>query len=97
MDNDRKDAISAGDIVIGRNVARHLWKSKLHIHRFPDFVIVHQDGIVIKRIVRHDVENGIIDCVSLNEDKKFYPDYSMKLSEVYELYNIVKQEKSRGL
>lgn len=97
MDNDRKDAISVGDIVTGRNVDKKLWESKLHFHKYPDFVIVHQDGIVIKRIVRHDVENGIIDCTSLNEDKKFYPDFSIKLSEVYELYNIVKQEKQRGI
>lgn len=90
-----RDSICEGDIVDGRRVHRDLWKSKLHIHNYPDFVIVHHDGVVVKRIVDHDVTNGIIYCKSLNPDKSLFPDPYYRLSEVYELYNIISQEVKR--
>ncbi|MBO0953081.1 XRE family transcriptional regulator [Fibrella forsythiae] len=96
MDNDRRDAICAGDIVVGRAIEKTLWKSKFHLHRFEDYVIVHQDGILTKRISNHNVEEGVITCVSTNPDKGSYPDFDLRLSEVYEIYNIVSVTQKRG-
>lgn len=89
MDDNSKSSISNGEIAIGRFINRDYWKSKLHLFQWQDYVIVHQEGIIIKRITQHEVEQGIIHCESLNPDKKLYPDFQIKLTEVYELYNIV--------
>lgn len=95
MDYDGKRAIEDGDHVIGRRIEQDLWSSKLHIKQWREWVIVHDEGIVVKHIVKHDVENGIITCRSYNEDKIAYPDFDLHLDDVYELYNVVKVEKNR--
>lgn len=95
MNDNSGDAIAHGDIVTAREIEKTNWTSKFHIHKFFDYVIVHKDGIIIKRIIAHDVENGIITCRSLNPDKEKYPDFEIKLSEVTHVMNIVNVSKSR--
>ncbi|MVM34429.1 helix-turn-helix domain-containing protein [Spirosoma sp. HMF4905] len=95
MNDGSRDAICEGDIIDGRMLPRDFWRSKLHIHEYPDFVIVHHEGIVVKRIVDHDVKRGIIYCESLNPNKELYPDSFYRLSEVYELYNVVSVQQKR--
>ncbi|WGU68209.1 LexA family transcriptional regulator [Capnocytophaga canimorsus] len=81
-----------GDIVICREVQRHLWTSKLHIRDW-DFVIAHYtEGIMLKEIIEHDVEKGIITCRSLNPNHK---DFKIKLREVSSLYNVVEVRQKR--
>lgn len=87
MDDGTRDALCERDIVMAREVKKELWQYKLHFRDW-DFVIVHKDGILIKRIINHDVERGIITCHSLNP--MFGPDFTVNLSEVYELYNVIK-------
>ncbi len=89
MDDNTKHAICSGDVVVGRKIEKDYWKSKIHYTTWPNFIIVHEDGIVIKSIIDHDVEKGTITCRSLNPDKDFYPDFKLHLNNVYELYNIV--------
>jgi hypothetical protein len=94
MDDNSRNAICPGDIVVGRRVEKDLWRYKIHYNTWPNFIIVHEDGIVIKSIIDHDVEKGTITCRSLNPNKDYYPDYKMDLSKVYELYNIVQTIRS---
>lgn len=78
-----------GDIVICREVKRELWKYKLHYDQY-DFVIAHgTKGIMIKEIIDHDVENGIITCHSLNNPDGKNNDFQIKLGEVALLFNVV--------
>jgi transcriptional regulator with XRE-family HTH domain len=84
-----KQSFRDGEIVTGRNIPQHYWKSRFHIHKYKYFVIVHEEGIFIKRIIAHDVENGIITCNSLNPNKDLYPDFELKLSEVSRILNII--------
>lgn len=86
MDDDSRSSICDRDVVLGREIKRELWKSKLHIRAW-NFIIVHKDGISIKSIVEHDVENGIIRCHSKNN---FYDDFYLNLDDVIELYNVIK-------
>lgn len=95
MDCDKKYAIQEGDIAIGRQLHQEMWKYKLHIHDYKEWIIVHDGGIIIKHISAHDVENGVIHCVSYNDDKMIYPDFDLNLKDVYELYNVIKIEKFR--
>lgn len=86
MDNGTRGSIYDKDIVLGREVKRELWRCKLHINAW-NFIIVHKEGITIKRIVEHDVENGTIKCHSLNS---LYEDFTLQLDNVVELYNLIK-------
>lgn len=76
-----------GNIVICREIQRHLWTSKLHYKDY-DFVIVHvHNGIMLKEIIDHDVEKGIITCHSINSEH--HPDFKIDLREVSYLFNVV--------
>lgn len=75
-----------GDIVICREIQRHLWGSKLH-YKDWDFVVAHStNGIMLKEITAHNVETGDITCHSLNPK---YEDFVLNLHQVAHLYNVV--------
>lgn len=86
MDDGSRNSICDKDIVLGRQVAKDLWRYKLHYNDWY-FIIVHREGIVIKQITGHDVENGIIQCHSLNQ---LYEDFELHLDDVIELFNVIK-------
>jgi phage repressor protein C with HTH and peptisase S24 domain len=76
-----------GDIVICREVQRHLWRDRLH-YKDWDFVIAHgTQGIMLKEITDHNTETGEIICHSINTD--LHPDFTLNLREVAFLYNVV--------
>lgn len=83
-----------GDIVICREIQRHLWGSKLHIKDW-DFVIAHStNGIMLKEITEHDTETGEIVCHSINPK---YKDFKLNLHQVSHLYNVVEvRQKGRN-
>lgn len=86
-----------GDIVLGREVKRELWLPKLHINKC-DFIIVHKDGILLKRIISQDNNNGTITIHSLNPDKSSYPDEEIYLDDVMQIFStvqLVKRETRR--
>lgn len=81
------ESIQEGVIAVGRNVAQHHWQSKLHIRRW-NFVIVHkEEGILVKKLIDHNVEQGTITAHSLNS---YYEDRVFHLDEIAELWNVVK-------
>jgi SOS-response transcriptional repressor LexA len=82
MEDGTREAIYAGDIVIGRELYREHWKSKFR--RNEIYIIVHRkDGIVIKEIVGQDVEKGIITLHSKNPE---YHDYPVCLDDVLQIF-----------
>lgn len=87
------NSICFGDVAVGRLIEPDYWDQKLYINGGTDYIIVTHDGIIIKRITRHDTKEGIITCSSINPDKKEYPDFDVRLSEVYELYKIRKVDR----
>ena len=92
MDNGSKESYIDGELVICREVGRHLWQDcRLHIDK-RDFVIVHQEGILIKRITDHNVEARTITIHSLNPE---YPDRVLDLAEVMQLFSIVESRIQR--
>lgn len=92
MECESEESIPEGSILLCRNVRKEYWRNKLHIHKW-DFVIVHNtDGILVKRIINHDVESGIITIHSLNE---FYEDRQLHLKDVQQIFNIVEVQTKR--
>lgn len=90
MDDDSKRSLSNGDIVLARELNRDLWKSKLHINDFPNWIIVLDDTILCKQIIDQNLENGDITCHSLNQSRE-YADFKVNLNEVVQLFNIVQR------
>lgn len=86
MNDGTEESFLEGDRLLCREIKRELWAdSKLHIRKW-DFVIVHKDGILIKRILDHNVEEGTITIHSLNP---IYPDRVINLAEVYQIFNVI--------
>jgi len=86
MDNGSYESYLEGDILLCRNIRQDFWMSKLHYNKW-DFVIIHREkGILVKRIIDHNVENGTITLHSLND---YYSDFEIHLQEVSKLFNII--------
>ena len=79
-------SLLSGDKVLAREIRQDLWYSKLHIRQWY-FVILHRtEGLIVKQIVDHDVESGIITCHSLNP---MFEDFKLNLADVAQMYNVV--------
>ncbi len=83
-------AVLDGWYVVGREVPRHLWRSKLHTHLTSKWVIVHKtEGILIKQITKHHVEEGKITVHSLNPR---YKDQDLNLDDVELIFSVIRTE-----
>ena len=92
MNDGTEDSYKEGDRVLCREVQMHLWAdSKLHFNKW-DFVIVCSEGVLLKRIIAHDVENKTITIHSLNS---LYPDKVISLCDVRQILNVVQQMRPR--
>lgn len=94
MDNASYESYLEGDLILCRDVRQDFWMSKLHINKW-DFVIVHKtEGILLKRITDHNVEEGILTLHSLNE---YYEDSKVHIKDVAKIFNVVdvRRNKSR--
>lgn len=92
MDDGSKESYVEGEIVICREVEREYWRdSRLFINK-RDFVIVHEEGILIKRIIAHNVDEHTIVIHSLNP---LYPDRTLNLSDVHQIFSIVESRIQR--
>jgi transcriptional regulator with XRE-family HTH domain len=100
MDNGSYESFLEGDILLCRNISKEFWINKLHYHKW-DFVIIHKEkGVLIKRIINHEVGNGIITLHSLNE---YYADIEISYSTLLAQYakiiaadRYIKQHKRRA-
>jgi phage repressor protein C with HTH and peptisase S24 domain len=92
MDDGSRNSYEQGDIIIGRQIAQHHWQNKLHINKY-DFVIVHRtEGVLLKKIARHDTTTGILLLHSLNS---LYEDFSVNLNDIAQIFNVIKVEREK--
>jgi phage repressor protein C with HTH and peptisase S24 domain len=92
MNDGTEESYLEGDRLLCREIAPYLWaESKLHIRKW-DFVIVHEGGILVKRIIDHNVENHTITIHSLND---MYPDRVIDLAEVKQIFNVIELQRPR--
>lgn len=76
-------------IVTARDLPRHHWLNRLHLHRWDMYVIVQHTGIIIKQVTEHNVDEGWIICHSLNPDKNKYPDIKVHFNDCLQILNVV--------
>lgn len=92
MNDGTEDSYLEGDRLLCREIPQDLWaNNRLHIRKW-DFVIVHEEGILVKRVIDHDVENGLITVHSLNP---FYEDKVIDLREVRQMFNVIELQRPR--
>mgnify|MGYP003647839089 CR=1 FL=1 len=81
-----RTAILERDILLTREVQRSQWVSPLHLIR-SNFVIVHQDkGVLVSRIINHDLEDGVLTLHNLNP---LYSDFEIYLVDVVAIFNVM--------
>lgn len=92
MDDGTADSYKDGEILICREVERDYYKNdQLHINK-RDFVIVHKDGILVKRIIEHNVGEHTITIHSLNP---MYKDEVLNLADVRQVFSVVTSQRNR--
>ena len=92
MNDGTENSYLEGDRLYCREIPKHLWAtSKLHLRKW-DFIIVHEDGILLKQITSHDVEKHTIIIHSLND---MYPDKPIDLREVFQIFNVIESVRPR--
>ena len=92
MYNGSFDSLTEGDLLMCREIPFDHWKNKLFINKWKNFVVVHKtEGILVKKIINHNVEQGVITLHSLNP---IYKDIEICLSEVAQLFSVVKIMRS---
>lgn len=88
MDCGSVESIMNGDVVLCSEVDMELLDGiKTRLDRYV-FVIVHTDGIVVKKIANMDTEK-----MTLHSLNPFYRDYDIRLSDIRKLYRVVKVER----
>jgi len=93
MNDGSVKAICEGDILLGYELQKIHWTSKLHIPKV--FIIVHRtEGITVKEVVEHDIEKGRIKCHCWNREPE-YEDFELYLMDVHQLFYI--KEVSRNV
>lgn len=92
MNDGTEESYLEGDRLLCREIAPYLWaESKLHIRKW-DFVIIHEEGILVKRIIDHNLENHTITIHSLNN---MYSDRVVDLTEVRQIFNVIELQRPR--
>lgn len=94
MDDGTSNSIVQGSIVSTRELQRHLWTGKIRFGDFKFWVIYTKNARLplLKEIVSHDVERGIITCHSLNDSPEF-ADFDLPLDEVQALFYVINVSK----
>lgn len=90
MDDDTRGSLCEGDIVLARELCRDLWRDKLHIHQYPNWVIVLKNTILCKQIIDQDLEKGTITCHSLNPSPE-YGNFELHLDDICQMFNIIQR------
>ena len=92
MNDGTEESYLEGDRLLCREIYSQYWvESKLHYTKW-DFVIVHEEGILVKRIIDHNMDNHTITIHSLNS---MYPDRVIDLAEVKQIFNVIELQRPR--
>lgn len=90
MDNNSKESLQEGDLLLSRNIKKEYWKYNLNANNWK-YVIVHKtEGIMIRKIIKHDLEKKIITAHSLNP---MFEDIDISLDEVDQLFHVIQIQR----
>lgn len=83
-----------GDEILSKYVPSDYYKdSRLHIDHYNVWIIVtRNEGILVKKIIAHDVEHHVLTLHSLNT---VYKDFTVDLADVTQIYHAVSLHRNR--
>lgn len=80
------NSICSGDVILCREVYPEDWKLGLTNNRFPNVVvIIEEEGILIKRLIKHSKKKETISLHSINPQ---YDDFTVELKNVRAFYYV---------
>lgn len=86
MDDGSRYSYIEGDKLFCQEIPSHMWDtSKLHTMNW-NFVIVYQKGIIVRKIIDHDIQNRTIVAHPLNP---FINDELINLVDVYQIFHVL--------
>lgn len=90
MDNGTSEGFVQNMIVSTRELQRQHWTSKLRYKDFPYWIIYTTQNKMplLKEIIDHDVETGVITCHSLNDSPE-YNDFELHINDVQALFYVI--------
>lgn len=92
MDDGSADSIVDGEILICKPIYKDMWGYKLPIRRY-DFVLVHKrEGILVKRIVNHNIDTGDIEIHSINP---LYEDKKINIDDIDQIFYVAQTLRTR--
>ncbi|MCW4470589.1 DUF1870 family protein [Flavobacterium sp. MFBS3-15] len=94
MDDGTSDAIPQNYVVATRELQRQHWTSPIRYKDFRFWVIYTTESKypLLKQIIDHDTEKGIITCHSLNDSPE-YRDFQLSLNDVQALFYVINVQR----
>lgn len=86
MDNNTSDSILDGDMVLCDDVTEYITSNNRTIGKYS-YIIVHNEGIVCKKISNIDEINGKL---TLHSNNPMYKDYEVRASDIRRIFRIVR-------
>ena len=87
MDDGTNRSLLDGDKILVKELDSDYFRTKLKDDS-NFFVIIHRtDGIVVKQIIEHKIEEGIIRCHSINPSPQYH-DFEIDLREVSRIFKV---------
>ena len=80
-----------GDIVIASQIPYRHWWSQIFIYHYDFIIVPRTGGPLLRRVSYHDPGNGLLTLHSLNS---LYDDLAIDISEVCDIYNVIKVSRA---
>lgn len=90
MDNGLVTGIPAKAVVLGKQTSK-MEVAKRTNESNINWVIVHEDSVMCKKIAAYDKKNEVITCHSLNKSPEF-PDFELKVDDIKAFFRIIKKQ-----
>ena len=91
MDNGQVNGLPQGSIVLGKQVSKKDFKSKVKETNDQIWIMVHGNGVMCKQIKAFDRKTGTIGCQSLNGSPE-YPDFEIAFDEIRQFFTILRKQ-----
>jgi len=93
MTNNSSSAILDKDILIGTQIPEISYYLSENLNDSGIFIVVHKDKILVRKLKSFNKKSKALICYTMNEDKGLYPDLTIKLDEIKQLFKVKRFER----
>jgi transcriptional regulator with XRE-family HTH domain len=91
MDNGKLNGLPEGTIVLGKQVSKKDFKTKVGETESQTWILVYKTGVMCKEIIDYNRKEGTITCHGLNGSPE-YPDFEIAFDQVRQFFTILKRQ-----